>query len=192
MMDKMQNKPDALLRSNNIPKSGKSPRVIRNFRKYGFADSDGNIIISCVYDSARPFREGMAAVKYHEKWGFVNESGEQVIPFIYDCVWPFRKGVALVEKDGRWVQINKSGHLAIPGICDEKGDFLEGVTGYYHREKWYITDHIGRKWVLSEQKTDIRGRMNPRTLKIALVLLAVIVLALLIHFCISPERWLRI
>ena len=100
MMDKMQNKPDALPRSNNIPKSGKSPRVIRNFRKYGFADSDGNIIISCVYDSARPFREGMAAVKYHEKWGFVNESGEQVIPFIYDCVWPFRKGVALVEKMG--------------------------------------------------------------------------------------------
>lgn len=154
MMDKMQNKPDALPRSNNIPKSGKSPRIIRNFRKYGFADSDGNIIIS--------------------------------------FVWPFRKGVALVEKDGRWVQINKSGHLAIPGICDGKGDFLEGVTGYYHREKWYITDHTGRKWVLSEQKTDIRGRMNPRTLKIALVLLAVIVLALLMHFCTSPERWLRI
>ena len=33
MMDKMQNKPDALPRSNNIPKSGKSPRVILNFRK---------------------------------------------------------------------------------------------------------------------------------------------------------------
>ena len=27
MMDKMQNKPDALPRSNNIPKSGKSPRI---------------------------------------------------------------------------------------------------------------------------------------------------------------------
>ena len=82
MMDKMQNKPDALPRSNNIPKSGKSPRVIRNFRKYGFADSDGNIIISCVYDSARPFREGMAAVKYHEKWGFVKSS---IFFALYSC-----------------------------------------------------------------------------------------------------------
>lgn len=55
-------------------------------------------IISPIYDDARGFSEGLAAVKRGDKWGYINESGEVVIDFQYDRAHSFSEGKALVEK----------------------------------------------------------------------------------------------
>lgn len=40
----------------------------------------GGRLFGEVYDEARPFHEGLAAVCRDGKWGFVNLQGEMVIP----------------------------------------------------------------------------------------------------------------
>lgn len=50
--------------------------------KWGFADSDGNIVFAPVFAGARGFSNGLAAVKDESgRWGFVDEEFETVI----DC-----------------------------------------------------------------------------------------------------------
>ena len=53
-------------------------------RLYGFADTNGKLIIPPVYEDAHnTFADGLVGVKKDGKWGFVNKNNETVIPFIY-------------------------------------------------------------------------------------------------------------
>ncbi|WP_153720910.1 WG repeat-containing protein [Sporosarcina cascadiensis] len=63
--------------------------------------------ISPLYDDAKTFSEGLAAVGKNGKWGYINEAGETVIDFQYDRAHSFSEGKAIVEKhvgDGDYVQ----------------------------------------------------------------------------------------
>lgn len=52
--------------------------------KWGFADSEGNIVINPEYDGAKSFSNGLAAVCKNGKWGFINEENGQAIDFVFD------------------------------------------------------------------------------------------------------------
>lgn len=52
-------------------------------KKYGFIDTNGNLVINLIYDEAENFSEGLAAVVKDGKWGFINENGATVIDFNY-------------------------------------------------------------------------------------------------------------
>lgn len=43
--------------------------------KYGFINTNGEMTISCKYDDASNFREGLAVVKLDGKYGYVNKQG---------------------------------------------------------------------------------------------------------------------
>lgn len=51
--------------------------------KYGFADSNGNIIIAEQYDDAEEFRGRYAKVKQNGRWGIISEEGWVHIPIQY-------------------------------------------------------------------------------------------------------------
>jgi hypothetical protein len=51
--------------------------------KFGFIDSFGNYAIRPVFDDARPFSEGVAAVRVSGRWGYIDKKGELRIPNNY-------------------------------------------------------------------------------------------------------------
>lgn len=51
--------------------------------RWGFVDDDGTIMITYSFDEARPFSEGLAAVRIADEWGFLNLGGDLVVPFSF-------------------------------------------------------------------------------------------------------------
>ena len=57
--------------------------------KYGFTDSNGNIVVDYKYDKAYEFNEyGFASVRKDGKWGAINDKGEEVAPLDYEIIDP--------------------------------------------------------------------------------------------------------
>lgn len=52
-----------------------------------------------LYNDAKPYREGLAAVKMNGKWGFIDKVGSIIIPCKYDDALYFRNGFAAVNID---------------------------------------------------------------------------------------------
>lgn len=45
--------------------------VTQNYRQYGFIDRNGEIVIDAQFEHARPFHNGLAAIKLRNKWGYI-------------------------------------------------------------------------------------------------------------------------
>lgn len=83
-------------------------------RKYGYLDLSGSEIIPFIYDEARSFYEGLAAVCKDGKWGFIDPNGAEVLPFEFDSVYSFEDGLAPVSKEEKWGMVDKTGKIVIP------------------------------------------------------------------------------
>ncbi|MDR7869759.1 MAG: WG repeat-containing protein [Tissierellaceae bacterium] len=57
-------------------------------------------IVEPVYDYARNFAEGLAAVKKDGKWGYIDTTGKTVLDFKYDMAYSFSEDRALVGMIG--------------------------------------------------------------------------------------------
>ena len=102
----------------------KLARFVQN-KKFGYFDTTGAIKIKPVWDFARPFSEGLAAVcsqckqlKKDEhtliiggKWGYIDHNGVIKIPLKFQQAFPFVKGYAKVKLNNQWYTINKEGNL---------------------------------------------------------------------------------
>ena len=100
------------------------------FRKWGYIDKRGKRIISCKYDDARDFSEGLAAIKLNERWGYIDKNGDQIISCVYDDARDFSEGFAAVAVyvNGilKWGFIDKNGRAIIPPNLSEQisdGDY---------------------------------------------------------------------
>ena len=92
--------------------------------RFGYFDQYGKIVIPPLFNYARPFCGGLAAVCEggeikHEgehstwfggRWGFINKKGEIIVPFIYDQVEDFRDGQTRVRSGHEWKIINTKGN----------------------------------------------------------------------------------
>lgn len=58
---------------------------------WGFIDKAGHEVISCKFNSIKPFHFGLAAVKLNDFWGFIDKTGEIVIPCEFDSVSSFEE-----------------------------------------------------------------------------------------------------
>jgi len=102
--------------------------------KYGYIDTKGNIAIEPIFEEARDFSEGMAAVrKPEEMWGYINVKGEMIV----DCsklriANDFSDGLARVcflleYRDSNFQYIDKEGKVVFTTNygC---GNFHEGLA----------------------------------------------------------------
>lgn len=112
--------------------------------KWGFINTEGEVVIPLEYDGEGNFSEGLAGVEKKDtvgtwKCGYINKKGEVVIPMEYEYVRDFTEGLALVgmatgEKDDsgwplcKWGYINTKGEVAIPLEYDNAGNFTEGLA----------------------------------------------------------------
>lgn len=72
-------------------------------QKWGFIDTEGNVVIEPSFSDAHSFSNMFAAVKKDGKWGFINTSGEIVIDCTFEDVKDFNsKGCVFVNEHNRW------------------------------------------------------------------------------------------
>ena len=135
-----------LLSSGALPGIGCAQNLypVNRNNMVGFADSAGKIVIETRFESARPFREGLAAVKSRERWGFVTAGGTVAIPLKFEGASDFSEGLAAVSLSrDRFNFINRKGQIVIAQAYTDVGDFREGVAPVRVREEWFFIDRKG-------------------------------------------------
>ena len=48
--------------------------------KWGYINTEGQIVIPCIYDNVEPFKNGVAVVCKDNLWGVINSSGKELVP----------------------------------------------------------------------------------------------------------------
>lgn len=88
--------------------------LVNNNGKVGFADSDGNEVIKCQYESAQPFANGCAIVTKSGKYGIINATGKVLLPLKYTQVQKWN-GELFIVKNGKKIGLaNHQGQLVLP------------------------------------------------------------------------------
>ena len=134
-------------------------------RLMGFIDMEGNQITSFMYDRARGFSNGRAAVSVgnwiteeYSVWGFIDLYGNEVVPLMYDWVHDFSEGLAAVQYgstrnawgtsgDGLWGFIDMHGNVVVPLIYNMVRSFSGGFAAVQSSSGWGFIDHEGNEAV---------------------------------------------
>ena len=124
--------------------STKADPYIQN-GKIGFVNNiQGDIVVSCKYEDAGNFSEGLAVVKLNGKWGYIDKLGHEVIPCKYDEACDFSEDLAVVVLGGCGY-VDKLGHEVIPCKYDEAHGFSEGLAVVAFGNKWGYVDKLGHE-----------------------------------------------
>jgi hypothetical protein len=126
---------------------------IRQDRKLGYMDLDGNIAIEPRYDQGGEFEEGLAAVQLEGHWMFIDKSGAVIAEFPGGIAFaePISDGLSLVSADrdqpGRkFGYVDRKGQWAVKPVWDDAEPFHEGLAyvGFWKGGKAAYIDHKGR------------------------------------------------
>lgn len=99
--------------------------LVRRGGKYGFVAEDGTVV-ECVYDRARDFSEGAAAVCLNDLWGFIGCDGEWLREPEYEDCGDFSEGLAPVCIGGKWGFADGEFNLLSRPRFDDAWPFAEG------------------------------------------------------------------
>lgn len=133
--------------------------------KWGYINEQLKLETALLYDSAKDFGSGLAAVRQGEKWGYINKNGVTAIPFDFESVseldasgkdtaFTFVGGVVPVKKNGLYGIMNTSGETVV-GFEFEA--ILPGKDGTFIAKS-------GGKWgILTVDKKYIEQTTQPST-----------------------------
>jgi hypothetical protein len=93
---------------------------------WGYIDESGETAIYPQYEAARPFVEGLAAVRVLGKWGFIDGEGHWVVNPLYEDCGEFSESLAAVEWHGKWGYIDRTGSFSVVPRYQEAGPFENG------------------------------------------------------------------
>ena len=115
--------------------------------KWGYINSDGQLQIEPVFQSASLFHEGVAAVRESHRWKYIDKSGEVAIEGNFSRIGNFSQGKAAVRFDGRWGYINKAGGFVINPKYRDAYRFSGGraFVRSLHNWSYYYVDEKGNK-----------------------------------------------
>ncbi len=117
-----------------LPTPGNARGSLEPFEKegrWGYADSEGRVVIKPQYGMAGSFsREGIAAVVDETGWAFINRKGTVLVrPFITDNGPDyFSEGLARYMENGKFGFFNKRGGITIRAQYDFVLPFHEGLA----------------------------------------------------------------
>lgn len=85
---------------------------------YGYINRHGEFVIKPKFDTAKPFRENLAAVSIDagEKYGYIDIYGKMSVPAKYEDADSFSEGLAAIYSKGKWGYIDKTGKEVIKPI----------------------------------------------------------------------------
>lgn len=79
-----------------------TPQPVEIGNKWGYKDQTGQVITRLLFDEAKSFYQGLAAVRIGNKWGYIDKTGEVVLPLQFDKAGSFSEGLAAVSIDDKW------------------------------------------------------------------------------------------
>jgi hypothetical protein len=91
--------------------------------KRGYANTRGEIVLQAEYETASPFKEGLARIEKGDKEGFIDSDGEFAIPCKFEYAEPFAGGLAPIGVGKKHGYIDKSGEIAIAPTWDSGWGF---------------------------------------------------------------------
>ncbi|MBE7462309.1 MAG: WG repeat-containing protein [Planctomycetes bacterium] len=112
--------------------------------RWGFLDEDGRWVVEPVYQEARAFYDGRAAVRVGRAWGFVDESGKVRVPAQLEEVRDFREERAAFRRGGLWGFVDRDGRIRIEPRFEEVRDFSEALAAVRRGDRWGFVDREGR------------------------------------------------
>jgi hypothetical protein len=136
--------------------------------KYGFIDKCGEEILKPLYDDARAFHGGLAAVGIgdpgerfdvpgDQRWGYIDASGKVAIDLKFTLAWDFNDGLAPVYVggrwdygggyrvvDGKWGYIDNTGKLVIKPQFELARIYDSGLAKVLFKSEY--TDHDVSSW----------------------------------------------
>lgn len=119
---------------------------------WGYLDESQIIVkIDAIFAGAKPFSEGLGAVKVttewgpddtlvENKWGYIDETGTYVIYPQFDEANEFSEGLAAVMNDDGWGYIDHAGKIIIPFQYESAGYFSEGLAAVEIGDKFGYID----------------------------------------------------
>lgn len=96
--------------------------------KWGFIDTEGNLVVEAKYDGAFSFSQGLAAVRSGGRWGFIDKEGKTVISFLYQSVQSFSEDRAVFQQGLYYGYIDKEGRKITDAVYSEASPYREGVA----------------------------------------------------------------
>lgn len=136
-------------------------KTIGDSIKYGFADSNRNMISEPVYDDSKfyigassansGFNEGLAPVKNNGRWGYIDLKGAVVIDFLFDDAWCFSEGLAAVKLNEKYGYINNEGKVVIDCTYESSYDFHKGVAVVQDEENKFGFINRNGEWVIKPE-----------------------------------------
>jgi hypothetical protein len=99
-----------------------------NWGKQGYIDKTGQVAIDLIYDGARRFSEGLAAVAIGKRWGYIDKSGQIAIQPEFDGCRDFLEGLAPVLIRNRWGYIDRRGRVVIQPQFVEAAEFSQDLA----------------------------------------------------------------
>ncbi|MEU4717579.1 WG repeat-containing protein [Micromonospora purpureochromogenes] len=123
------------------------PTLDRGLGRWGYADTDGELVLDYRYAEAQPFREGLAWVRRPDApgWELIDEAGSTLIGPSYAAVRAFSDGLAWVSRGGQadWMAIDSEDTVVVPAGFEDARPFTAGVAAV-RRGGWGAVDRNGR------------------------------------------------
>jgi hypothetical protein len=121
--------------------------VVKDRDAYGYIDTMGKLIISCIYSRAEAFSEGRAAVYKDGNCGYLTKDGDPLTPFVFKQCQRFSDGRAVVSQGSlrKAGLLDLNGKMLIEPSINRLLDFSEG-RGLVRDEQYrfyYITEQAG-------------------------------------------------
>lgn len=122
---------------------GQTLQPIMKKNKWGYANSEGKILIKPEFEAAKDYSDGLAFIQFDGKWGIINEIPAYVVKPIYDDIKNFEGDFAIVVKEGKYGIINKSARICLPAEYDEirYDSFFKNISFARKDNHWDFIDN---------------------------------------------------
>ena len=123
-------------------------KIQRNF-KWGFINRQGEIVVQPIYEKARDFHKGLAAVQINDRWGYIDVYGDFVMEPVCEKVDDFRYSLARVTINGKTGLVDSTGSYVIEPKYDRIGYYgddnpmevqLQGRSGLVNKNGELIVE----------------------------------------------------
>ena len=104
--------------------------------KYGYANMNGEFVITPQFDYADDFSDNIARVQKGKKWGYIDTQGNSVVDIRYEAIQnDFTDGLAWVKLKNKYGYVNNKGEQIIPLKYANAYPFSDGCAAVVVKEK---------------------------------------------------------
>lgn len=116
---------------------------VQKKEKWGFIDTNKNVVIPIKYEDASSFINGFSRVQQNSKIAFIDTLGNLVSDW-FDYVYPFYNNLAKVKNENKIAFINQKGELASEWF-DQVYEYYYGLKKVKKGNYWAFIDENGKR-----------------------------------------------